>query len=68
MGWCAGEEILCEAWEKVREYIPEEERVEILAELIDVFENHDMDCYEGLYEFSEGEAALQEIHPDWEHK
>lgn len=67
MGWSTGETILCETWEKIRDSIPEGEQIELLAELIDLFENYDMDCHTMIYDLEGGEEAMRQLHPDWEH-
>ena len=67
MGWCSGDALLGQAWEHIREHIAdEEERHELFVQLIDLFEDHDMDCYDSIMEFPEGEAALRQLHPDWD--
>ena len=65
MGWCAGDALLTEAWENIRVNVEEEERHDLFVSLIQLFEEHDMDCYDGIMDFPEGEAALRQIHPDW---
>ena len=67
MGWSTGEIVLCEAWVKVRDHIDEREHVEVLAELIALFEDHDMDSHNGIYDLEGGEEAMRELHPDWKH-
>ena len=57
MGWRSGDELLGRAWEQIRDFIPEEERVELFADLIDLFEDYDMDDYVSIEEFPEGQAA-----------
>jgi len=67
MGWSTGESLLCETWEKVRDHVPEREQVELLAELIDLFEDNDMDSHRRIYDLEDGEEAMRLLHPDWEH-
>ena len=67
MSWSTGETILCETWEKVRDHIDEREQVEVLVELIALFEDYDMDSHSGIYDLEGGEEAMRELHPDWEH-
>jgi len=67
MGWSTGETILCETWEKIRDHIPEREQVDLLAELIALFEDYDMDNHSEIYDLEGGEEAMRELHPDWAH-
>ena len=67
MSWEVGESLLCETWEKVRDHVSEREQVEVLAELIDLFESNGMNSYDEIRDLEEGEEALRELHPDWEH-
>ena len=67
MSWSEGESLLCETWEKVRDHVDGAEHYRVLAELIDLFEQSGMDCYNEIRDLEEGEEALRLLHPDWEH-
>lgn len=67
MGWSTGETLLCEAWEKLRDHIDDREQIEVLVELIALFEEYDMDCHTQIYDLEDGEEAMRKLHPDWEH-
>jgi predicted GTPase len=45
MGWCTGSYICDDIWQKIRDYIPEEQRVQILADMISRFSDEDADCW-----------------------
>ena len=47
MGWCTGTEISVELWDKIRLMIPKEKRKKIANKILDIFEYHDADCYDG---------------------
>ena len=60
MGWCNGSYICENVWKKVRDYIPEEKRAQILGEIIEVFSNRDADCWgEVLEDCPEFEEAMK---------
>lgn len=62
MGWCNGSHICEKAWLIVRDYVPEDKRVQILAKLIDVFSNEDADCWgEVMKDIPEYFDALKKI-------
>lgn len=66
MGWCRGDALLAEAWEHVQEFVTDhDQRVTLLTLLINEFESMDMDCYDCIQEFPEGEDALRQLHPEW---
>ena len=65
MGWCSGDALLGSIWGRIRDHVPEEERVELISVLIEEFEYMDMDCYDCIEEFPEGKEALRKLHPDW---
>ena len=65
MGWCSGDALLGESWAEIREYVEPEYRADLFALLIDLFEDHDMDCYDSIEDFEEGKEALHKLHPDW---
>lgn len=58
MGWASGSSILADVWRTVRPHVPEKDRVEILAELMEVFASRDCDTLNELIGlFPEAEAA-----------
>lgn len=50
MGWCNGSYICEDVWRKIREYIPEGNRAQILGEIIRIFANEDADCWDKIFE------------------
>lgn len=67
MGWASGTEVIIDVWNLVREWIPEDKRVAVLAQVIDVFTNHDWDCLEEIEEeWPESKEALKIVYPDYE--
>lgn len=62
MGWAGGSQILTDVWEIVREYIPEDERVDILKELMLIFESNDCDTLNEIIrsDWKESEKAYDE--------
>ncbi|NJO61517.1 MAG: hypothetical protein HC836_25695 [Richelia sp. RM2_1_2] len=62
MGWCEGSHICEDVWLMVRDYVPEDERVDLLAKLIERFSDEDADCWgEVLYNIPEYHDALKKI-------
>lgn len=60
MGWCSGSHICEDIWNRVREHVPEEKRAQILGEMIDIFSDHDADCWgEVLEDCPEFEEAMK---------
>ena len=68
MGWSRGESLLCEAWEKIRDHVEDDEQVELLAELINLFEEYDIQFHTLIYDVEDGEQAMRQLHPDWDHQ
>lgn len=64
MGWAAGSQIAEEAWDLVRDFIPEEEKPDIAQSFIDLFEEHDADTMEEAEQLWADAAGADE--DDWE--
>lgn len=59
MGWGAGSHILRETWNRVRDFVPEQDRAKKLAELVKVFWDEDCDTFDDLRgEWPELDKAL----------
>ncbi len=66
MGWSGGSRVFEEAWSGVRDYVPEDKRVEACMKVIDALENEDWDTQDEVsHSFPEVEDALKRLHPDW---
>jgi hypothetical protein len=60
MGWCSGSELAEEVWDKIQDFIPKVKRKKVARELVELFNNHDADCWEpnlkgGLYNMAHPE-------------
>lgn len=53
MGWASGSALLKEVWSAVREHIPEDDRDDVLLDLMYRFASHDCD------------TLAEVIRPDW---
>jgi hypothetical protein len=59
MGWCSGSYLCKDIWEKIRDYVPEENRVQVLGEMINRFSDEDADCWDALIDIPEFEEAMK---------
>lgn len=64
MGWASGSSILSSVWSVVRDYVPSDERKDVLIKLMHVFANEDCDTLSELIcsEWPEAEAAYDELY------
>ena len=64
MGWASATPIVRQVWEAVREYIPEDKRVEVVKAVMQPFLDHDWDT-EGEFASAYPEAmeALRQLYP-----
>lgn len=46
MGWCSGSQLANEVWDEVKAFIPDEKQKDVAKEIVDIFSNHDADCWE----------------------
>jgi hypothetical protein len=46
MGWCRGSYMAEDMWNKVRKYIPKEEKKSLANEIYEYFCDQDADCWE----------------------
>ena len=64
MGWASATPIVRKVWEAVREYIPEDERVEAVKKVMRPFLNHDWDTEEEFASvYPEAMEALRQLYP-----
>lgn len=69
MGWASGTTVCIDAWDCVREYVPEEDRTIALSKLIISLQQQDWDC-EGEIEdeWPEAKRALRLADRHWEER
>ena len=64
MGWASGEPIIFDVWEAVREYIPEEKRVEVIGKVMKSFFDHDWDTEDDFIDtYPEAQEAMRQLYP-----
>lgn len=67
MGWASGTELFIDTWGALRRYVPEEQRAEICAKVIDCFTNQDWDTEGEIADvWPENHAALLIYDPHWD--
>ena len=64
MGWASATPIVRKVWEAVREYIPEDKRVEVVKAVMQPFFDHDWDTeMDFAIDYPEAMEALRQLWP-----
>ena len=64
MGWASATPIVRQVWEAVREYIPEEKRVEVVKAVMQPFLDQDWDTEDEFADaYPEAMEALRQLYP-----
>jgi len=64
MGWASATPIVRKVWEAVREYIPEDKRVEVVKAVMQPFFDHDWDTeMDFAIDYPEAMEALRQLYP-----
>ena len=64
MGWASATPIVRKVWEAVREYIPEDKRVEVVKAVMQPFFDHDWDTgTDFAIDYPEAMEALRQLYP-----
>ena len=59
MGWSSGSYLANDVWNKIKEYIPKDEKQKVAKEILDLFENYDAD------DWCEPDGIEGVAHPEW---
>jgi hypothetical protein len=60
MGWASGSYLCDDVWTLVKRYIPEDKRKRLAGKLIDIFDDHDADDWEGTKVWAESGRSSNE--------
>lgn len=62
MGWSGGTDMCIKVWGSVRKYVPEKDRVKVLAKVIDALTDSDWDCADEIAEeWPEARNAIKKV-------
>lgn len=62
MGWSSGTDVCTQLWGAVRKYVPEKDRVRVLAKVVDLLMDQDWDCVEEIEDnWPESKKALKKV-------
>jgi hypothetical protein len=68
MGWASGSHIFNCLWGKIRDYIPDNQKLAICTDILSLLEDFDCDTLEECIrdDWPEVAICLHTMHPDWE--